>query len=194
MGRANCKRTVRRAKRLEELRAQVEALGGITGVMPGCPPEIEEHFLEHVLACERDEEGPPLIEHLRQEGVHVPRPDGLDDANLSAKLHQVIETLGRLRVYLRSTDHLTDRELYHYLCEEMLDQPTHISGDPSSFWQFDVIGGGSDEDIAVYLRYYADDEERSRWAVEFPDMPIPEREKLPFDRDRHLPRPPWDGV
>ena len=88
-------------------------------------------------------------------------------------------------------DHLTDRELYRYLREEMLEQPIRISGDPNSFWQFDVIGGGSEEDIAIYLRYYADDEERSRWAVEFPDMPMPEREKLPFDRDRYLPRPPW---
>jgi hypothetical protein len=38
------------------------------------------------------------------------------------------------------------------------------------------------------MRYYADEEERARWAADFPDFPMPPREKPPFDRDRHLPQ------
>jgi hypothetical protein len=190
MNRRSCES---RGNRLRRLREQLEVKGGILGVSAGCPPELEERFLEHVLACELEDDGPPLIEHLREVGVRVPRPDELDEAALSSKLWEVIEALGRLRVYLRSTDHLDDRQLYRYLCEEMLEQPTVVSENPNSVWQFDVIGGGSEEDIAIYLRYYADAEERRRWAADFPDMPIPEPEERPFDRDRHLPRPPWES-
>jgi hypothetical protein len=146
-----------------------------------------------VLACEREgDEGRPLLEHLRETGVHVPRPDELDDAALPGKLHEVIGALARLRVYLRSTDHLNDRELYRYLWEDMLPQPTLIDDNPGSAWQFDVIGGWSEDGVVIYLRYYADADERARRAADFPDMMIPEREKPPFDRDRHLPRAPWD--
>ena len=41
-------------------------------------------------------------------------------------------------------------------------------------------GSGSGEDLAIYLRYYADAEERSLWAVEYPEMSMPAREKLPY--------------
>jgi hypothetical protein len=181
----------RRAKRLNGLRKQIEARGGIVGLAPGCPPELEEEFLEQVLACELEEEGPPLIEHLRAAGVEVARADELDEPALTSKLWEVIEALGRLRVYLGSTDHLSDRDLYRYLCEEMLEQPTRVSDQANSAWYFDVIGSGSEEDVAIYLRYYADPEERRHWASHFPDTPIPEPEKRPFDRDRYLPRAPW---
>jgi hypothetical protein len=177
-------------ERSKQLREKIESMGGIVGMGSGLPPELEEKFLEHVLACEAEEEGPPLLDHLTAAGVDVPQPDQIDDAALGAKLHEVFEALARLRVYLRSTDHLSDRELYRYLCEEMLVQPTSISSAPDSFWHFDVIGSGSDEDVAIYLRYYADSEERRRWAADFPDLPIPE--SPPFDRDRRLPRPPWE--
>lgn len=194
MSQIECKRSVRRPKRTRELREQIEAMGGMIGVEPGCPPEVEERFLEQVLACELEDEGPPLLEHLRRADVQVPRPDELDDTALPAKLREVIEALGRMRVYLSSTDHLSDRKLYRYVWEEMLEKPILIADDPHSAWHFDVIGSGSEKDIAIYLRYYADAEERSRWAVDFPDMTIPKQEKLPFDRDRHLPRAPWDRV
>jgi hypothetical protein len=51
----------------------------------------------------------------------------------------------------------------------------------------DLIGNGSEEDH-IYLKYYADEDERSQWAKEWPDEPMPDRERLPFDRDRHLPQ------
>ncbi len=162
----------------------------MAAVGSGLPPEIEEQFLRHVLACELEEEGgPPLLEQLRSVGVEVAPPDELDDERLPAKLREVIDGLATLRVYLSSTDHLSDRDLYRYLWKDVLPQPTLIDDDPRSAWHYGVVGGGSDEDIAIYLRYYADSEERARWATDFPDMDIPTQERRPFDRDRHLPRP-----
>ena len=51
----------------------------------------------------------------------------------------------------------------------------------------DIIGSGSAEDTALFLRYYATDEDRELWKRELPDEDIPPREGLPFDRDRLLP-------
>ena len=53
----------------------------------------------------------------------------------------------------------------------------------------DVLGGGSEEDLHLNLKYYADEEERRDWAKDWPEEPMPAHEDLPYDRDRHLPQP-----
>lgn len=42
--------------------------------------------------------------------------------------------------------------------------------------------------VAKVWGYYSDDEERARWAKDFPDFPMPPREKPPYSRDRQLPK------
>ena len=54
----------------------------------------------------------------------------------------------------------------------------------------DLVGSGSEEDIALWLKYYADEETRVQWARDFPDMVVPPHENPPYDRDRQLPKPP----
>jgi hypothetical protein len=39
------------------------------------------------------------------------------------------------------------------------------------------------------MRFYATNEERKRWAADFPDFPMPPKQKPPFDRDWLLPAP-----
>jgi hypothetical protein len=60
--------------------------------------------------------------------------------------------------------------------------------DNSSAWDVDLLVSGSEEDICLYLKYYADDATRCKWPADFPDYRTPEREQPTFDRDRHLPR------
>jgi hypothetical protein len=69
-------------------------------------------------------------------------------------------------------------------CEEIPWSPV----DPLSAWHLQFTSG-SDEDTDAYLRYYADDDERRQWLVDFPDYVMPPHEDLPYDRDRHLPVP-----
>ena len=59
-----------------------------------------------------------------------------------------------------------------------------ISG-AGGMWHVSPIGGGSDEDNEIYLRYYAGDDDRERWHREFGD-PLPPKENPPYDRDRFL--------
>ncbi|MFZ9692421.1 MAG: hypothetical protein ACO3EP_10300 [Phycisphaerales bacterium] len=60
------------------------------------------------------------LAQLRDMGIDVPPAESLDESALSAKLWAVIEGLSRLQVYLISTDHLTDRELYQRLESRVL--------------------------------------------------------------------------
>lgn len=57
----------------------------------------------------------------------------------------------------------------------------------------DILGGCSDEDILLQMKYYADDEEREEWAKDFPDFEMPAKEELPYDRDRFLPRADYNA-
>jgi hypothetical protein len=56
-----------------------------------------------------------------------------------------------------------------------------------------MVGSGSDEDTEVYLRFYADDGEREGYRDLYPQG-LPEKQRRPFDRDRHLPQPPNDTL
>jgi hypothetical protein len=43
------------------------------------------------------------------------------------------------------------------------------------------------------MKYYADEEWRRQFQEEFPDFQMPEHEDPPYDRDRLLPQPNYDG-
>jgi hypothetical protein len=148
--------------------------------------EVQEKFLESILSMESAEER-PLFDILERKGVRIPQAAKLDDAQLTAKLWEVINAMARLGHYLESTDHLSDRELYELLWTDILRQPTPISSDPDCACHIDILGGCSEEDLQLNLKYYADEDERLDWEEQFPEDPIPPHEPLPFDRDRHLP-------
>jgi hypothetical protein len=153
-----------------------------------CPPEVSAQFWMSVAAYEQV----PSTTHfqlLEESGIELPAPEYLDDRRLTAKLWEVIEALARLRVFLSQTDHLSDRELYTLLWRELLREPVKdMALDNSSAWHIDLRGSGSEEDIYLYLKYYADDATRQQWSTDFPDDKMPGHEEPPFNRDRHLPQ------
>jgi len=64
--------------------------------------------------------------------------------------------------------------------------------EPAFSMHLDVVGSGSEEDMAIYLRYYANEETRQSWAADFPDLAVPPHEEPPYDRDRLLPQRDWN--
>ena len=137
---------------------------------------------------------PDTCEHeiLRAEGVDLPPAAELDEAELRAKLWEVIQTLAARNTFLHNTDHLSDRELYANLVEETFFENTKdMPVQPGCTHGLDMIGGGSEEDIDLMLRYYSSDEDRDIWAKSWPKDPMPPKEKPPYDRDRLLPKSPF---
>lgn len=189
----------RRAKpnrdKIHELLGEIEKRGGTVHVSRSeCPAEIEQRFLAHVLAFEQ-EDGPSLFARLSDAGIDLPSPEDLRDQAMHEKLRGVIAALALLRVFLYCTNHVSDRELYSHLWGETLREPTVLlPHEPAFAMHIDLVGSGSEEDIANYLRYYAEETTRRDWAREFPDMVLPPHEQPPYDRDRRLPQRDCDEV
>ena len=149
------------------------------------PLDVQESFWRRVVETE---EAPTttLTRELEALGVPLPAPDSLDDEQTQSALWIVIDALSGLHVYLEQTDHLSDRELYRLLIEELLPEEMDALGDGN--WHMPILGGCSEADLQVYMKYYADPKEREDWMREFPDFEMPASAARPYDRDRHLPQ------
>jgi len=150
--------------------------------------DVKEVFQDYIDAFESAEER-PLSAVLLESGVSLPSPDELDDAHLKDKLWEIINTLALHGAFLHNTNHLSDRELYTKLWSELLPEPTVLMPENLAFGHhIDMIGSGSEEHTNLYMKYYADEEERRKWLEEWPDDRLPEPEDPPYDRDRLLPQ------
>jgi hypothetical protein len=177
-------------ERIAKLRAELEKLGGSQMMLVDMPADMEEEFLRQVLEYETTD---PLsiFKLLQNAGLEVPAPDQLDDTTLTTKLKEITDRMASMGAYLLHTNHLSDRELYEYLYREGLrEEAVLFPENPRYAYMIDLTGSGSDEDNELYLKYYADEEHRQRWAQDWPDDPMPEHEEPPFDRDRFLPQSP----
>lgn len=174
-------------------RVDLETRGGElsnAGAGDACP-ESDRDFLHGMRLMEEA----PLSSYLerlqRHRGFVPPAPDQLADAELPGAISRLVSELAALDIFLSSTDHLSDRELYTHLMEDSLLECSPDVG-VGSGWRnhLDILGGCSEEDIELWLRYYADDEDRAKWAADFPDPPLPAKEPKPYDRDRFFPQAP----
>ncbi len=152
-------------------------------------PAEEARFLEYMRAVEGEGPQTTLMALLKEDGVPVPPSDEVSDEELSRILWQVIHGIHEHGALLYSTDHLSDRELYRRLVEEILLEEYPIVPDGFEFaTHIDLLGfGGDEKGEAIYLKYYADEETRQKYATEY-NVTLPERAALPFSRDESLPR------
>lgn len=177
-------------QRIAKLRAEIEKLGGNTMSVEDMPADLEEEFLRHVLEYEHAEPI-SLFRLLENAGMELPAPRQLSDDEITAKLMETIGRMASMGAYLIHTDHLSDRDLYEYLYSDGLrEEAVLFPENPSYAYMLDLTGSGSEEDNQTYLKYYADEEQRKRWALDWPDDSMPEHESPPFNRDQHLPKSP----
>ncbi len=116
---------------------------------------------------------------LRERGIEMPDDATLDDEEVYRRLGEVIVAMKAMGLVIEFADHLSDRELYRYL-GQALKEETILTDDPNSAWHLSPICSGSEEDNEIYLRYYADEQERRRWVED--GGTVPPKEPLPFDR------------
>lgn len=182
-------------QRIEKLQARIAELSGKVMTFAGAEeldPDVHESFLENVIAMEEAGVSVPG-DMLKEGGLVLPSADELDDAALHDKLWETLHAMALRNMFVNSTDHLSDRELYVELTEQLAEESFMGPAVPTRGFNFviDLVGSGSDEDNHLYLKYYADDQTRERWSEDFPDGAMPERARPPYDRDRSLPQPDW---
>lgn len=153
------------------------------------PIPVAIEFWEQVIAFEETPEV-TLFDELQRAGVTLPSPDDLNDGQLRLKLWEVVYKLRDIRVFLESTDHLSDRELYDLMWRELLKDRVRLF--PETICHLDVIGAMSERDQEIYLTYYADEDCRQFWKIQSPEYDLPPTQKPPYDRDRLLPKPDED--
>lgn len=180
-----------RENRIDDLKRRVkEAAGGemVAGEIHETSAEVEEEFWGYVATYE-NAPWTTNFKQLEEAGMQVPAPETLSDEELTPKLWELIHRLAFMRVFLTETDHLSDRELYTLLWTDTLrEEVKALPHDEDSAWHIDLASSGSEEDTQLYLKYYADEEARQRWLKDFPNIPVPEHEDPPYDRDRYLPQ------
>jgi hypothetical protein len=186
-----------RAKKIAELKRQAQELTGgkmVEGELEECPPEITEQFWEQVVAYEKAP-WTTNFKQLGEAGMELPAPETLNDEQLTKKLWEVIHGLALLRVFLEDTNHLSDRELYTELWSDMLrEEVKAVPLDEDGAYHVSPLGGCSEEDVHLYLKYYADEQWRRDWQKEYPEETLPDHEDPPYDRDRFLPRPDYGSA
>lgn len=177
--------------RINELEHALQDRGmQVSDASDDCPPGVHEQFLSNILAYE----SAPMscqFDALVTSGIELPDPADMDDAALHDKLWEVIHGLAARDTFLYHTDHLSDRALYEDLWHDLLREPGPVMP-PGSGWiqHLDILGGCSEEDMQIGLRYYDNEETRQQWAGDYPNDVIPPHEDPPFDRDRLLPKAP----
>lgn len=168
-------------KKDHELEEEIVARGGVLHVDDDCDDGLRDTFFEYVLAFE-NAPVTTLRARLAESGVQPP-----------SDLWTLIARLAEMNVVIHSTNHLDDDALHEFLLAE-LDEPHEFPDFPDVVMHIDVIGAMGEEDIDLWLRYYADDEDREHWRSQFPDAEIPPKMVAPHDRDRFLPEAHRDSV
>ena len=137
----------------------------------------ENQYLESMLEWER---APVLpIGKWFEPELIMPDHESLSDNEVKQQLHQIIGRLYEKNIILNFTDHLGDRQLYCLIKRDILpaQEKRVVVRDTFIKWQcVDPVG-----EEEAWLRYYASEHDRQRWAFET-ELRLPPRESVPFPR------------
>jgi len=146
-------------------------------------PDAPDPAFEAELQAMEPENWTPPAQTLAQENVPLLPPAEITDETLTAILWELLHNLALRGFYVSHTNHLRDREVYAELWQHGLREPALLPGrSPRGGWFHDFLGSWGEDDMQLWLRYYATDEERAKHAAESPKDTIPPKAKPPCNR------------
>lgn len=149
----------------------------------GLTTSQENEYLASMLAWER---APVLpISQWFEPELRLPPPESLSDEALRTVLVDTVQKLFDKRIVLDFTDHLSDRQLYCLIYRDILPSHEKKLARTETYLHWDCADVCGDPE--VWLRYYASEDDRRRWA-ENNEEPLPPRQAPPYPRK--LPRRP----
>jgi hypothetical protein len=164
-----------------------------TESIPDLPPSDQTApTLAAELRAMAPENWRPPAQELAEQNIPLLPPAEITDETLTPILWELLHNLALSGFYVLHTDHLRDCELYAELWQSGVRLPAHLPGrNPRGGWFHDVLGSWSEDDLQLWLRYYATEEDRAKHAADWPKDTIPAKEKPPFNRDWRLPKGPF---
>lgn len=129
---------------------------------------------------------------LARHGFEPHSRETISEQETRGRLWELIYAMAARRFYLSCTDHLSDDELHHWLHKNWLDEATaDLPPEAALDTRISpVCECGEEEGTLIWIRYYADEEERRLLAKKYAAEAIPPHEDPQHDRDRFLPGPP----
>jgi hypothetical protein len=168
------------------------ASASTSSVSDGSPESRSDFAWEAELHASEPENWTPPAQRLAEENIPLLPPAEITDDMLVPILWELLHNLALRGFYLLHTDHLADPELYAELWHHGLREPAHLPGrNPRGGWFHDFLGSWGEEEMQLWLRYYATDEERAKHAREWPKDRLPPKEQPPHNRDWRLPKGPF---
>jgi hypothetical protein len=159
------------------------------GELPQDPPNPS--LEAHLRAIEPENWKPP-VQELADQNIPLLPPEEITEETLTPILWELLHNLSLRGFYVLHTDHLSDRALYAELWERGLREPAHLPGrNPRGGWFHDFLGSWGNDEMQLWLRFYASDEERAKHAGDWPNATLPPKEKPSFSRDWRLPKGPF---
>ena len=156
------------------------------------PAELPSSALSEQLHAAEPENWTPPVEQLTKQNVELLPPSEITDETLTPILWELLHNLALRGFYVLHTDHLSDHELYAELWERGLRDPAYLPGrNPRGGWFHDFLGSWGEDEMRLWLRFYANDEERATYAKDWPNEKLPPKEPLRFNRDWCLPKGPF---
>ncbi len=148
--------------------------------------------LEAQLHAMEPENWTPPAQQLAAKKIPLLPPAEITEEMLTPILWELLHNLSLCGFFILHTDHLSDAELYAELWNHGLRDPAHLPGrNPRGGWFHDFLGSWGEDDMQLWLRYYASDEDRVKHAKDWPKDSIPQKEKPPSNRDWRLPKGPF---
>lgn len=142
------------------------------------PTALENEFLASLLAWES---APVLaIGQWFDPPLKMLPVNGLSDLQVEEELHRVIGLLTEKRIVLQCTDHLDNRQLYQMIACEILPSKEKKVEFPGNTLTWHCVD--QEQDIELWLRYYASEEDREMWLEFNPDGKLPPMEIPPYPR------------
>ena len=177
---------------LAEVDREIAAAKSETNADEASAAEPPDPAFEAQLGAAEPENWTPPAQQLAAKKIPLLPPDEITDETLTPILWELLHNLSLQGFYVLHTDHLRDRELYAELWERGLRDPAHLPGrNPRGGWFHDFLGSWGEDDMQLWLRYYASDAERAKHAEEYPEDKLPPKEKPPCNRDWRLPKGPF---
>lgn len=154
--------------------------------------EEDHSALTAEFPADETENWTPPAEHLAEQKIPLLPPAELTEETLTPILWELLHNLSLQGFYILHSNHLGDRELYQELWDRGLRDPAYLPGrNPRGGWFHDFLGSWDEEDMQLWLRYYATDDERAKHAREWPDTTLPPRERPCANRDWRIPKGPF---